>query len=188
MSKVSSAITHECKHEKWKLSQTLTRTSLLSPANPLLQEAQRAIVQGRKLPCPLAASIRVRGGHNTLAFPETVPSRCARPRYRGSAPDVIPWELKSGGAGGKLRRTQLQLMRSSAQFGGTRWVHWGKGKKKHVTFLFSCLKSLSFRVREGIVALTLFFGRRVAACQRQLLEGSFASHAGCGFRGSSSFP
>lgn len=49
-------------------------------------------------------------------------------------------------------------------------------KKKNVTFLFSCLKSLSFRVQEGIVALTLFSGRRVAACQRQLHAGSFALH------------
>lgn len=58
-----------------------------------------------------------------------------------------------------------------------------RGKKKHVTFLFSRLKSLSFRVQEGIVALTLFFGRRVAACQRQLHMGSFTLHAASGFRG-----
>lgn len=56
-------------------------------------------------------------------------------------------------------------------------------KKKHVTFLFSFLKSLSFRVQEGIVALTLFSGRRVAACQRQLPAGSFALHAVSGFKG-----
>lgn len=63
-------------------------------------------------------------------------------------------------------------------------IEWGKGeKKKHVTFLFSFLKSLSFRVQEGIVALTLFSGRRVAACQRQLPAGSFALHAVSGFKG-----
>lgn len=49
-----------------------------------------------------------------------------------------------GGAGGELRSTQLQLMRSSAQFGGTRWVHWGKGKKKKTChfsfFLFEVTK------------------------------------------------
>lgn len=56
-------------------------------------------------------------------------------------------------------------------------------KKKNVTFLFSCLKSLSFRVQEGIVALTLFSGRRVAACQRQLHAGSFALHVLSGFEG-----
>lgn len=87
---------------------------------------------------------------------------------------------------GRAQSTQLQLMRSSAQFGGI--DEFTGERKKHVTFLFSRLKSLSFRVQEGIVALTLFSGRRVAACQRQLLAGSFALHAGSGFRGSSSFP
>lgn len=51
---------------------------------------------------------------------------------------------------------------------GAGWVHWGKRGEEHVNFLFSCLKSLSLGVQEGIVALTFFSGRRVAACQRQL--------------------
>lgn len=82
---------------------------------------------------------------------------------------------------GRAWCAQLQVMRSSAQFG--EWMSsLGKGKK-NVTFLFSCLKSLSFRVQEGIVALTLFSGRRVAACQRQLHAGSFALHVLSGFEG-----
>lgn len=107
---------------------------------------------------------------------QTVTSRCVSLRYQGSVPDVIPlgvegWEsLEHTAADDEV----ISTIWGMDEFTGER--------KKNVTFLFSCLKSLSFRVQEGIVALTLFFGRRVAACQRQLHMGSFTLHAVSGFR------
>lgn len=129
-----------------------------------------------KTPLPLGHINQSKRGLQNTPLSKTVASRCACPRYQGSTPDVIPWEWTGGSA-------QLQMMRSSAQFGGMD-EFTGERKKKtcHFSF-FSRLKSLSFRVQEGIVALTLFFGRRVAACQRQLHMGSFTLHAASGFRG-----
>lgn len=132
-----------------------------------------------KTPLPLGHINKSKRGLQNTPLSKAVASRCARPRYQGSTPDVIPWEL----TGGSAWSAQLQMMRSSAQFGEWMSSQGKGGKKKHVTFLFSRLKSLSFRVQEGIVALTLFFGRRVAACQRQLHMGSFTLHAASGFRG-----
>lgn len=149
------------------------------PCKSLLCEDQRAISQGTKLlktSLPLDCVNQREKGLQSTPLSKMVTSRCVSPGNQGSPPDVVPWESRDG----RAWSTQLQMMRSSAQFG--EWMS-SLGKEKNVTFLFSCLKSLSFRVQEGIVALTLFSGRRVAACQRQLHTGSFALHAVSGFRG-----
>lgn len=152
--------------------------SLPCPANPHSMKTRGPFPKAQicwGLPCHLAASTRVKQvtKHSTwkdsslqMCQPQ-VPRLCTRC-------DPSSW-------GGREHSCQWWGHQHNL---GNRWVHWGKGeKKKHVTFLFSFLKSLSFRVQEGIVALTLFSGRRVAACQRQLPAGSFALHAVSGFKG-----
>lgn len=76
----------------------------------------------------------------------------------------------SPGMGVDSWRTQLRMMRSSAQFGG--WMgSLGYAGRRACQVSFSRLKSLSLGVQEGIVALTLYPRRRVAVCQGQLWAG-----------------
>lgn len=121
-----------------------------------------------------------KGVEKTVHFHRQLPANVPAPGMK-----ALPQLLSPGGGGwGSLEHTAAE----DEVIGTTQGVDefTGERKKNHVTFL-SCLKSLSFRVQEGIVALTLFFGRRVAACQRQLRTGLFALHAVSGLEGSSSF-
>lgn len=155
-------------------------TSLSFPINSHYMKTREASPKaqvGWGLSCHLAASARVKGVPKCSTFKDSslqmcqsqVPRLCTR---------CDPWELRWGKS---LEHTAaddevISTIRGMDEFTGER-------EKKNVTFLFSCLKSLSFRVQEGIVALTLFSRRRVAACQRQLHAGSFALHAVSGFKG-----
>lgn len=98
--------------------------------------------------------------HFCIMWPES--QLWSSSRYQSSMPDVILWNW--GWASG---------VHSCRWWGhlhnlGPGWVHWGKRGEEHDNFLSSCLKSLSLGVQEGIVALTFFSRRRVAACQGQL--------------------
>lgn len=88
MSKVSSAITHECKREKGKDIQNANLDLSVFPYKSLLHEDQRALSQGRKLlraPLPLGCVVgKSEGRSQSPPFPRGVTSRCARPRYQGS--------------------------------------------------------------------------------------------------------
>lgn len=131
-----------------------------------------------RLPCHLATSTRAKGAYKTLHFQRWLPPDVPAPGTKAPHQMWSPGSWRVGALGAHSCRWW------GHQHNLGEWMSsLGKGRKKHVTFLFSRLKSLSFRVREGIVALTLFFGRRVAACQRQLHMGSFTLHAASGFRG-----
>ena len=152
-------------------------TSLTFPRNAF----QRTISKGTsslRTFLPLGCISKSERSYNAIHFQRQFPPDVPAP---GTKALYQMWSLGAE-VGRRAWRAQLQVTRSSAQFG--EWMSsLGKGEKKNVTFLFSCLKSLSFRVQEGIVALTLFSGRRVAACQRQLHAGSFALHVLSGFEG-----
>lgn len=140
-----SIIARECKDEKWKGIQPW-------PYCPTPLPETKAVTQKRCKACPLAASCDWK--------PVMV-----SPRYQSSVPDEIlrDWGWAAG-AHSCVWWGHLHNL-------GAGWVPWDTRGQEHVRFLFSRLKSLSLGVQEGTVALTLFPGRRVAVCQRQLWAG-----------------
>lgn len=132
-----------------------------------------------KTPLPLGHINKSKRGLQNTPLSKTVASRCACPRYQGSTPDVIPWELAVGALGAHSCRWwghQRSL--------GNGWVFTGERKKKNTChFSFFSFEVTKLQGWGGNCCSDFILWEAGGCLPDAAAHGSFTLHAASGFRG-----